>query len=81
MFSGSGGVKEFKADLIVGADGAYSTVRKYAMKQPMFTYSQTYIEHGYLELSIPPTSDNQVTPSSLFHQIIRKLNNTLIVLS
>ncbi|XP_069688959.1 kynurenine 3-monooxygenase isoform X2 [Periplaneta americana] len=45
------------ADLIVGADGAFSTVRHHLMKQPMFDYSQTYIEHGYLELCMPPTSD------------------------
>ncbi|XP_046406425.1 kynurenine 3-monooxygenase [Ischnura elegans] len=44
-----------KADLVVGADGAYSSVRKQLMKQPLFNYSQTYIEHGYMELCIPPT--------------------------
>lgn len=41
------------ADLIIGADGAFSGVRKAMMKQPLFDYSQKYIEHGYLELCIP----------------------------
>lgn len=49
-----------QADLIVGADGAYSAVRSHFMKRPMFNYSQTYIEHGYMELSIPPSQDGQV---------------------
>ncbi|XP_049866966.1 kynurenine 3-monooxygenase [Pectinophora gossypiella] len=41
------------ADLIIGADGAFSAVRRAMMKQPLFDYSQQYIEHGYLELCIP----------------------------
>ncbi|KAJ0180371.1 hypothetical protein K1T71_003775 [Dendrolimus kikuchii] len=44
---------DVNADLIIGADGAFSAVRKAMMKQPLFDYSQTYIEHGYLELCIP----------------------------
>ncbi|XP_054266650.1 kynurenine 3-monooxygenase [Macrosteles quadrilineatus] len=47
------------ADLVVGADGAYSAVRAVYMRRPMFNYSQTYIPHGYLELCIPPTQDGQ----------------------
>lgn len=27
------------------------------MKEPLFNFSQTYIEHGYLELCIPPIDD------------------------
>lgn len=53
------------ADLIIGADGAFSAVRKAMMKQPLFDYSQKYIEHGYLELCIPPTEDGQVCPEEL----------------
>ncbi|XP_026757612.2 kynurenine 3-monooxygenase [Galleria mellonella] len=44
---------DVKADLIIGADGAFSAVRKSMMKQPLFDYTQKYIEHGYLELCIP----------------------------
>jgi len=47
------------ADLIVGADGAFSAVRRHFIKQPMFNFSQTYIEHGYLELCMPPGQDGE----------------------
>lgn len=50
-----------KADLIIGADGAYSSVRREMMKQPLFNYSQYYIEHGYLELCIPPLENGDVS--------------------
>ncbi|XP_011311791.1 kynurenine 3-monooxygenase [Fopius arisanus] len=47
-------IVEVNADLIIGADGAYSTVRRTMMKRPGFDFSQTYIEHGYVEVNIPP---------------------------
>ena len=47
-------------DLIVGADGAYSAVRKQMMKGARMDYSQEYIPHGYMELHFPPTNDNRV---------------------
>ncbi|CAG2110294.1 unnamed protein product [Medioppia subpectinata] len=42
------------ADLIVGCDGAFSSVRRAMVKLIRFNYSQQYIEHGYIELNIPP---------------------------
>jgi len=42
-----------QSDLLVGADGAYSTLRMAMQKTPRYNYSQSYIEHGYKELSIP----------------------------
>ncbi|XP_031570414.1 kynurenine 3-monooxygenase-like [Actinia tenebrosa] len=50
---------EINADLIVGCDGAYSTIRKEMMRKPRFDYSQTYIPHGYKELRLRPTQDGQ----------------------
>jgi kynurenine 3-monooxygenase len=41
-------------DLIIGADGAFSVVRGAIQITDRFDYSQTYIEHGYKELQIPP---------------------------
>ena len=35
-----------KADLVVGADGAFSAIRQKMMTQSRFNYSQEYIEHG-----------------------------------
>ncbi|KAL0893678.1 hypothetical protein ABMA27_013836 [Loxostege sticticalis] len=56
------------ADLIIGADGAFSAVRKAMMKQPLFDYSQKYIEHGYLELCIPADeSGGFQMPASYLH--------------
>lgn len=43
-----------KSDLIIGCDGAFSSVRRAMVKLIRFNYSQEYIEHGYIELSIPP---------------------------
>lgn len=52
---------EVSTDLIIGADGAFSGVRKAMMKQPLFDYSQKYIEHGYLELCIPADENGGVS--------------------
>ena len=49
--------KVVDADMIIGADGAYSVIRSKMMKQDRFQYSQNYIEHGYKELSIPANPD------------------------
>uniref|UniRef100_A0A8C2VGU4 Kynurenine 3-monooxygenase n=1 Tax=Chinchilla lanigera TaxID=34839 RepID=A0A8C2VGU4_CHILA len=46
--------KDVTCNLIVGCDGAYSTVRNHLMKKPRFDYSQHYIPHGYMELTISP---------------------------
>ncbi|XP_012945866.1 kynurenine 3-monooxygenase [Aplysia californica] len=46
-------------DLVVGTDGAFSAVRKQMMKLSRFDYQQTYIPHGYMELNIPPSADNE----------------------
>ncbi|MDJ1469763.1 NAD(P)/FAD-dependent oxidoreductase [Cytophagaceae bacterium DM2B3-1] len=54
-------------DLIFGSDGAFSAVRSAMMKRPLFDYSQDYIEHGYKELTIPPTADGNwaIEPNAL----------------
>ncbi len=40
------------ADLIIGADGAFSAVRRTLQFKPGFNYSQFYLDHGYKEFSI-----------------------------
>ncbi|XP_067136006.1 kynurenine 3-monooxygenase [Centruroides vittatus] len=47
------------ADWIIGCDGAYSAVRRSMLKQPLFDYSQEYISHGYMELTIPPNEHEE----------------------
>lgn len=49
----SGNVSEVTADHIYGTDGAFSEVRHAMMMTDRFNYSQTYLPHGYKELSIP----------------------------
>jgi len=48
-----------KAKTIIGCDGAHSSVRYSMMKRDRFEYSQTYIDHSYKELSIPPDSEGK----------------------
>ncbi|MFM1875343.1 MAG: hypothetical protein RL266_1080 [Bacteroidota bacterium] len=49
----TGNVSEVVADHIYGTDGAFSEVRHAMMMTDRFDYSQTYLKHGYKELSIP----------------------------
>lgn len=55
------------ADLIFGADGAYSAVREAMRKTDRFTYSQYYIDCGYKELTIPatPAGEFALSPNAL----------------
>jgi kynurenine 3-monooxygenase len=41
-------------DVVIGADGAFSAVRGSMQITDRYDYSQSYIEHGYKELQIPP---------------------------
>lgn len=49
-----------QADLIIGADGAYSLIRRLMAKRPRYDCNQTYIDHGYVELSYPTTKEGKV---------------------
>ncbi len=42
-----------EAKTILSVDGAFSAVRRALQKRERFDYSQTYLEHGYKELTIP----------------------------
>lgn len=53
VFESARGLKRVGADLILGADGAFSPVRARLQKTDRFEYSQSYLEHGYKELMIP----------------------------
>ncbi|MEM7108164.1 MAG: NAD(P)/FAD-dependent oxidoreductase [Bacteroidota bacterium] len=58
-FNDAGQSREFKAEVIIGSDGAFSVVRKFMQLTDRFNYSQHYIEHGYKELTIPPGEDGE----------------------
>lgn len=49
--------RQADADLIIGADGAFSAVRKAMQRTDRFNFSQYYLEWGYKELTIPPKAD------------------------
>ncbi|KAH8277715.1 hypothetical protein KR018_004192, partial [Drosophila ironensis] len=55
------------ADLIVGCDGAFSSVRQQLVRLPGFNYSQVYIETGYLELCIPAKEGDFQMPPNYLH--------------
>lgn len=53
-FANDDGFVDVDAAVIAGADGAYSAVRQAFLRKDRFEYSQSYLDHGYKELSIPP---------------------------
>jgi kynurenine 3-monooxygenase len=40
-------------EVVIAADGAYSTVRSQLQRRERFNYQQDYLSHGYKELTIP----------------------------
>ncbi len=50
---------EKSADLIFGADGAFSNVRHCMIEQGALQENLVYLDHGYKELSIPADTGNQ----------------------
>ena len=60
--------KVVEARVVIGADGAFSCVRKHLMKQVRMDFSQTFIDHGYMELCIPATPDGGFAmPANYLH--------------
>lgn len=45
------------SDILFGADGAFSAVRSQLQLTDRFSYSQSFLEHSYKELHIPPAPD------------------------
>lgn len=55
----NGNRSEFKADRVIGSDGAFSAIRYEMQTKGRFDYSQTYLEHGYKELCIPSNTKGE----------------------
>jgi len=52
------GVVTARGDAVIGVDGAFSSVRKSMQSQVAnFQYDESYLAHGYKELTIPPGPD------------------------
>lgn len=45
------------ADLIIGADGAFSTIRQHLLRFQKTDYQQEFLDWGYKQLTIPPGPD------------------------
>ena len=56
---------EAQADLVVGADGAFSAVRGHMERRERFEYSQSSLAHGYKELVIPPVAAGPHAPFAM----------------
>jgi kynurenine 3-monooxygenase len=56
--SSPGEIIEARGDAIIGVDGAFSAVRAAMQRQIKgFEYNESYLAHGYKELTIPPTAE------------------------
>ena len=53
----TGAISKVRSDAIIGVDGAFSAVRSSLQRLSRFEYSQSYLPHGYKELTIPPGVD------------------------
>lgn len=65
-FATKGKSEAVSADVIIGADGAFSTLRNELQRTDRFNFSQDYIPHGYKELTIEPGADGfRLEPNAL----------------
>ncbi|HEX8289263.1 MAG TPA: NAD(P)/FAD-dependent oxidoreductase [Pyrinomonadaceae bacterium] len=56
----NGETKNVAAETVIAADGAGSVIRNAMFhKVPRFNYSQSWLEHGYKELHIPPDENGE----------------------
>ncbi|OQR78950.1 kynurenine 3-monooxygenase-like [Tropilaelaps mercedesae] len=66
--SGGGEQKTLKGyRAILGCDGAFSKVRQDVIRRGRFYFEQKYIEHGYVELHIPPKNGNFQMARNFLH--------------
>lgn len=74
------GDKIHQADLLFGADGAFSSLRVAYAALNRVDFSQTYLEHGYKELTIPPLADGSLAMEKHALHIWPRKNFMLIAL-
>ena len=67
-FDYNGTEKKVDVAFTFGCDGAHSAVRRQLMQSGLFNYTQEYIDHGYKELTMPPTPEGDYPiPLNFFH--------------
>lgn len=68
MVSDSSGMQSIiEAEVIIGADGAFSALRKAMQEIDGFNCNEEYLEHGYKELTIPPVNGEFAMDSNALH--------------
>jgi kynurenine 3-monooxygenase len=55
----SGNIHAVSAGLVIATDGANSAIRTAMQKMDRFNFLQSYLEHGYKELTIPASSSGE----------------------
>ena len=75
-----GGEVKVNPYFIFGCDGAYSTVRRQMMRWGRLNYQQEYIDHGYKELTMPPTASGDYPMPPQFLHIWPRENFMMIAL-
>ena len=79
-FEVSGEDKSMHADLLFGADGAFSALRNSYVHLDRVNASHHYLEHGYKELTIPPHEDGTMRMEKNALHIWPRKNFMLIAL-
>jgi len=79
-FETTDGAKTVEADLLFGADGAFSALRSSYLTLDRVNARQQYLEHGYKELTIPPNEDGSLKMEKNALHIWPRKNFMLIAL-
>ena len=66
-FSDGENKTDISAEVIFGADGAFSPIRRAMQKAERFNYEQRYISSGYKELEIPPIDGDFALETGALH--------------
>ncbi len=72
--------KVVDADLLLGADGAFSALRTSYTRMDKVNCSQQYLEYGYKELAIPPAADGTMMMDKNYLHIWPRGNYMMIAL-
>ncbi len=72
--------KTVQADLLFGADGAFSALRTSYSQMDKVNCSQQYLEYGYKELTIPPAVDGSIIMDKNYLHIWPRGNYMMIAL-
>lgn len=73
--------EKVSTEVLIGADGSFSAIRRSMLDQMFnFNYSQSFLEHGYKELSIPATSEGEFAMAENYLHIWPRESYMLIAL-